>query len=117
MFDVGWTELLLIAVVTLVVIGPKELPGVLRTIGAWVSRARAMAREFQAGIDELMRETELDDLRKKAQDALKLDPGHELQNMIDPDRRLESGFDFDRNDKPEQEAEPAAPPARPADTR
>ena len=47
MFDIGWTEMAVIALVVIIFIGPKELPGVLRTLGQWVSKARAMAREFQ----------------------------------------------------------------------
>lgn len=69
MFDIAWTEILIIGVVALVVIGPKDLPRVLRTVGQWVGRARAMAREFQNGLDEMVRESELDEIRKKMNDA------------------------------------------------
>ena len=51
MFDIAWSELGVIAVVALVVIGPKDLPRVLRTMGQWTSKARSMAREFQSGLE------------------------------------------------------------------
>ena len=65
MFDIGYTELLAIAVVALVVIGPKDLPRVMRTVGTWVGRARGMARHFRSGIDTMMREAELEEMEKK----------------------------------------------------
>ena len=65
MFDIGYSELLMIAVVALVVIGPKDLPKVMRTVGQWVGRARGMARHFRSGIDTMMREAELEEMEKK----------------------------------------------------
>lgn len=65
MFDVGYSELLVIAVVALVVIGPKDLPKVMRTVGNWVGRARGMARHFRSGVDAMMREAELEEMEKK----------------------------------------------------
>ncbi len=64
MFDIGWSELVVIAVVALIAIGPKELPGVLRTIGQWMGKARRMAAEFQGQFNEAMREAEMADLKK-----------------------------------------------------
>ena len=64
MFDIGWSELLVIAVVALIAIGPKELPGVLRTIGQWMGKARRMAAEFQGHFNEAMREAEMADLKR-----------------------------------------------------
>jgi len=61
MFDIGWGELLLIGVVALIVIGPKELPGALRTLGQWMGKLRRMASEFQGQFQEAMREAELAD--------------------------------------------------------
>jgi sec-independent protein translocase protein TatB len=66
MFDIGWSELLVIAAVALVVIGPKELPGVLRAIGHWTTKIRRMASEFQGQFQEAMREAEMADLKKTA---------------------------------------------------
>ena len=64
MFDVGWSELVVIGVVALIVIGPKELPAVLRTVGQWTTKIRRMAGEFQSQFQEAMREAEMSDLKK-----------------------------------------------------
>src|SRR3954453_8259188 len=64
MFGVDSSELLIIAVVALVVIGPKDLPRVMRVVGQWVGRARGMARHFRSGIDEMIRQSELEELEK-----------------------------------------------------
>src|SRR4051812_21691167 len=64
MFDIGWSELVVIAVVALIAIGPKELPSVLRTVGQWMGKARRMAAEFQGQFNEAMREAEMADLKK-----------------------------------------------------
>ena len=68
MFDVGWSEFLLIGIVALIVIGPKELPGALRTLGQWMGKLRRMASEFQGQFQEAMREAELADLKKQVDD-------------------------------------------------
>lgn len=67
MFDIGWSELLVIGVVALVVIGPKELPGVVRTIAQNIAKLRRMASEFQGQFTDAMREMELADLKKDAE--------------------------------------------------
>ena len=72
MFDIGWSELLLIAVVAIVCIGPKDLPIVLRTLGKMARKARGLAREFQASVEEVIRETELSEARKEIDSAKKL---------------------------------------------
>ncbi|RAI45698.1 Sec-independent protein translocase protein TatB [Rhodoplanes roseus] len=65
MFDIGWSELLLIGVVALIAIGPKELPGVLRAVGQWTTKIRRMAAEFQGQFQEALREAEMADLKKQ----------------------------------------------------
>ena len=65
MFDIGWGELVIIGVVALIVIGPKELPAVLRTLGQWMAKIRRMAAEFQGQFHEAMREAEMADLKKQ----------------------------------------------------
>ena len=65
MFGVDSTEFLILAAVALVVIGPKDLPKLMRTIGYWVGRARGMARHFTSGIETMMREAELEEMEKK----------------------------------------------------
>jgi sec-independent protein translocase protein TatB len=68
MFDISWTEFLLIGVVALIVIGPKELPAVLRTLGQWTRKVRGMAADFQNQFQEAMREAEMADLKKQVDD-------------------------------------------------
>ena len=68
MFDIGWSELVLIGVVALVVLGPKELPGVLRMVGQWMGKARRMAADFQGQFQEAMREAEMADVKKSFDD-------------------------------------------------
>jgi sec-independent protein translocase protein TatB len=78
MFDISWSEFLLIGVVALIVIGPKELPAVMRTIGQWTRKVRGMASEFQNQFQEAIREAEMSDLKKEvddlAQDVKNFDP-------------------------------------------
>ena len=68
MFGVDSTELLIVALAALVFIGPKELPGAMRTVGRWVGRARAHARHFTSGIENMMREAELEEMEKRWRD-------------------------------------------------
>jgi sec-independent protein translocase protein TatB len=68
MFDISWTEFLLIGVVALIVIGPKELPAVLRTLGQYTRKVRSMAADFQNQFQEAMREAEMSDLKKEVDD-------------------------------------------------
>lgn len=122
MFDIGWTELLVIGVVALLVIGPKDLPIVLKTVGAWVRKARAMAREFQSGVDDLIREAELDQLKKEAEKVTQFDVDAELKKTIDPTGSLEKSFELDPSQPvPTLEGDTFTPPERepeptPADT-
>jgi sec-independent protein translocase protein TatB len=68
MFDISWTEFLLIGIVALIVIGPKELPGVMRTLGQYTRKIRSMAADFQNQFQEAMREAEMADLKKQVDD-------------------------------------------------
>src|ERR1700743_33066 len=82
MFDSGWSELALIAVVALVAIGPKELPGVLRTVGQWVGKVRRMASEFQGQFQEAMREAEMADLKKSFDEVREAASGFSKGTLI-----------------------------------
>ncbi|MBX9774733.1 MAG: Sec-independent protein translocase protein TatB [Xanthobacteraceae bacterium] len=90
MFDIGWSELLVIGIVALIVIGPKELPGALRTLGQWMAKIRRMASEFQGQFQEAMREAEIDQLKKdmdemaaKAKDYTHFDPIEDVRRDIE----------------------------------
>src|SRR5205814_9894751 len=88
LFDIGWPELLLIGVVALVVIGPKDLPRALRVAGFWVRKARTLSREFQSSIDQMIREAELDEMRQDLKKATEFDLNKEFQKTVDPDGSL-----------------------------
>jgi sec-independent protein translocase protein TatB len=90
MFDIGWGELLVIGIVALIAIGPKELPGALRTLGQWMGKLRRMASEFQGQFHEAMREAELADLKKQvdemttqAQSYANFDPVSEVRKEFE----------------------------------
>jgi len=82
MFDIGWSELLVIAVVALIAIGPKELPGVLRMVGQWMGKARKMAAEFQGQFQEAMREAEMADLKKSFDEVKDVATGLSPANVM-----------------------------------
>jgi len=84
MLDVGWQELFLIAVITIIVVGPKEIPRVLRTVTLWVRKVKDMAREFQSNIDDIAREAELDDIKKQLSEVQDFDIEREVEQTIDP---------------------------------
>ena len=88
MFDISWGKLMLIGIVALIVIGPKELPGVLRVVGQWVSKVRRMATEFQSQFQDAMREAEMADLKKHV-DELN-DATRSLSTPYDPLKDLGS---------------------------
>ena len=88
MFDIGWTELLVIAVVLIVVVGPKDLPPMLRAFGKMTQRARKVAGEFRAQFDEALREAELDDVRQTISDAQRLNPVNSLREAMNPLRQM-----------------------------
>ena len=93
MFDISWTEILVIGVVALIAIGPKELPRVLYEIGKGVRRLRAVAAEFHRHVNELMHETELEELRRQAQAARDLTNPRRLAEWVDPGGALRYGID------------------------
>ena len=86
--DFGWSELMLIGVVALVFIGPKDLPKALRVAGFWVRKARTLSREFQSSIDQMIREAELDDIRQELKNVGEVDLDHEFRQTIDPTGNL-----------------------------
>lgn len=101
MFDVGWDEMALVAVVALVVIGPKDLPVVLRQVGRWVNKARGLAAEFQRGVDEMVRETELGELKSQVEKVA--DPNalkRQIESSIDPTGEIARSLEPPVLDKP-----------------
>jgi sec-independent protein translocase protein TatB len=92
MFDFAWSEILVIAMVALIVIGPKDLPRVLRTAGKWAAKARAVAREFQGSIEQMIRESELDEVRREVEKVAATDIGHEIEKTVDPKGELQTAL-------------------------
>ena len=100
-----WNELLIIGAAALIFIGPKELPGTLRTIGKFVAKARSMARDFQTNVDDMVREAELDEVKKQVQ---KLEHGgleRMVQDTVDPKGQLSKALEA-----PDLNAAPVAAP-------
>lgn len=95
MFDIGWSEMAILLLVALIVIGPKDLPKVARSIGRWVGKARAMARDFQRSLEDMAREAELDEIRKEIDKVgrERIDVGRSLAKAVDPDGELSSALD------------------------
>jgi len=111
MFDFAWSELALIAVVALVVIGPKDLPRVLRTTGQWVRKARAIAREFQSSLDQMVREAELDDVKRDIDTATSFDFEKEFTKTVDPQGELQRSLSEPVLANPMAEPPSLPPPA------
>ncbi|HEY1142636.1 MAG TPA: Sec-independent protein translocase protein TatB [Sphingomicrobium sp.] len=103
MFGIDSSELAVVAILALIFIGPKDLPKVLRTLGYWVGRVRGMARHFTSGIENMVREAELEEMEKRWREEndriLKLHPANadypepgqpdEMPPVVDPDARME----------------------------
>ena len=84
MFDIGWSELLVIAVVLVVVVGPKDLPRMLRTFGRTTKQLRSMAGDFRRQFDDALREAELDDVRDTVNEVRNLDPRRDMRAAMNP---------------------------------
>ena len=95
--DFGWTELLVISIVLIVVIGPKDLPKVLRGFGRTMTSVRRMAGDFRKQFDDALREAELDDVRRLADDVRSLDPRRQIKDALDP--LAEAGREIDADMK------------------
>jgi sec-independent protein translocase protein TatB len=131
--DFGMSELLLIGVVALIFIGPKDLPKALRVAGFWVRKARTLSREFQTSVEQMIREAELDEMRQELKKATDIDLEKQFHETIDPTGSLAESLkppelpklsDLDRPAATASEAQPqpaaetqeteAAEPAVPA---
>ena len=111
MFDIGWSELVVIAVVALIAIGPKELPGVLRMVGQWMGKARKMAGEFQGQFQEAMREAEMADLKKSFDEVKEAASGFTSGNLMTSlQRDVDKALDIEGVDKPAETSVAAIEP-------
>ena len=113
MFEVGWTEMLVIAIVMIVVVGPKDLPNMLRTFGRTTAKLRSMAADFQKQFNEALKEAELDDVKKSVDELRGLSPMAEIRKQLNPFEQaavdVRSGVDAAM--KPKPAADPATPAA------
>ena len=82
MLDIGWTELLLIAVVAIVVIGRKDLPRAMRVVGQWTGKLKKIAREFQGQFNDALREAELESVQRDLQEVGKIDPVADVRKQM-----------------------------------
>lgn len=112
MLDIGWPELFLIAVVTIVVVGPKELPRVVRAVTGLIRKARGLADEFRGTLDDMAREADLEDIKKEVERAAKVDVAEEFEAAVDPSGDMDGAFDLD---EPAPPASGAAAKSAPAD--
>lgn len=113
-FGIGSTELMLIAVVALIVIGPRDLPKVLRTVGQVMTKVRAMAREFQGHIEDAAKDSGLDDLKKDISKATNFDMNETLSDITREPGKVSKPAS---KEAPAATPEPAAKPAKKAATR
>ncbi len=90
MFDIGWPVMAVVAVIALVIIGPKDLPRILRYAGRWAGKARKVAREFQRNFDDMVRESELDEVKTSIEKASSFNPVKDIGNSIDPTGELKT---------------------------
>lgn len=109
MLDVGWTELVVIAIVLIIVVGPKDLPPMLRTFGKMMSKMRGMATDFRHQFDEALREADLDDVRKTLSDAQKLNPAHSLREAMNPLRQMGNDIKADLQKATRPDDKPVTP--------
>jgi sec-independent protein translocase protein TatB len=115
MLDIGWQELFFIGVIALIVVGPKDLPRVLRTVAHFVRKARGLAREFQGGVAEMVREAELDDIKRKV-DGSSRSIENTIKDAVDPTGSLTADFDPTEFNRQLKERVESGPPTRPAET-
>ncbi len=115
MFDIGWSEILVIAAVAIIVVGPKELPQMLRTFGRVMGQVRRTATEFRRQFDDALRDAErqadLMETRKELQSITRIDP------LVDLKKSVEAGGTPGRDAKPAAPPSPAVPPPEPAKPR
>jgi sec-independent protein translocase protein TatB len=101
MFDIGWSEIMVIAVVAIVVIGPKDLPRAMRVVGHWVTRIKGMARDFQGQFNEALREAELDSVKRDFEEMTRIDPMADVKRVASQTEvQIRQGLNKPVADKP-----------------
>ena len=113
MFDIGWTEMVMIIIVLIVVVGPKELPRMLYHIGQWIGRVRRVARQLQDGIEQMAHEAGVDDLKKQIDSMSDISIEDQVGKTIDPKGELTDAFSVESPDLNEEKTDSTAPAATP----
>jgi len=108
MFDFAWSEIMLIGIVALIAIGPKDMPAAIKAVAGVIKKARRMAGEFQTHVDELMREADLHEVRSQINEIRNFDIRGEVERSVDPDGSIRATF-------ASNPLEPTVAPAAPAD--
>ena len=122
MLDIGWSEMAVIALVALVVIGPKDLPKAMKAVAYWVTKARKLSSEFHRGIDQIVREAELEEAREAIRSASQMNLDRAVEQTIDPTGEVNKALqppsdpDIDASPPPEPALPPAEEPAQIAAT-
>src|SRR5215510_13421878 len=115
--SLGFQEIVLLAVLALVVVGPKDLPLMLRKLGQWSAKLRAMAQEFRTGFDELARQAELDELRKEVDNLRKSRPFEDINRELSQTAAMAASPPppppMEEPDRKPPESPPAPPPETP----
>jgi len=105
MFDLSWSEILVIGTAAIIFIGPKELPGALRTLGQWTAKARTLAREFQNSVDDMIRESELEKIKTEVDKLAGGDLQRQIEKSVDPEGEISKALN-----EPLVSADPMAAP-------
>lgn len=114
MFDLGWTEFIVVAVVAILVVGPKELPGMLRTIGKTIGSARRMAGDFQRQFNDALKEADLDGIKSGIDSVNKINPVRQIKDSLNPIKQAADDVQRDINKGLLKSSEKAAPASTPA---
>lgn len=119
MFEIGWTEMLVIAIVMIVVVGPKDLPRMLRQFGRTTSKLRAMAGDFRKQFDDALREAELEDVKKSVDSLRSLNPAADIKKALNPMEKaaadVKAGLDAAMKPTPKPVAATSGAGAEPAE--
>ena len=115
MLDIGWSEMAVIALVALVVIGPKDLPKAMKAVAYWVTKARKLSSEFHRGIDQIVREAELEEAREAIRSASQMNVDRALENTIDPTGEVNKALTPPSDGEPDPMSGDVDGPEAPAD--
>jgi sec-independent protein translocase protein TatB len=112
MFDIGWTEIVSIVILAVLIIGPRDLPKAMRTLAKMIGKAKQMMREFQNNVDDMIKDTELEEVKKSIQSARNFDVKSQITKTIDSDGSIEKGMDLSKEATAFNESMKETPPSQ-----